>query len=153
MTCSGSGTSTRPRRFSHEAHRKMLRLHRAEQIDTGGDLVRIAAQGSNHRFIGTLIQSARPGGGTETSITALLRHPDWVEFSPQMELLRDLEVHVFSLGDYRPEEPVFILAVPPGTLRGGPGEEMPDSPLHQAIARAALHHGAALCHWHGRTQG
>ena len=128
--------------FSGWAHEEMERLDGAEQIDSGVDLLKIAGEGTDEKFIGMVIHLApeREDGPCEYIITCLHRDPRWVGLNPQLPYCRGLDVHILG----RPGRPEAVIALPPGTLRmGSPAEPRDDMGL--AIRETVMWHGASAC--------
>ena len=144
--------------FSMEAHDEVERLNSAEQIQENMDILPFAANGSNDKFIGMLIDMGELDEDDTDSdpeehgiiITCLYRDPDWVGFHEQLKWCRGLEVHVFGYND-APQEPQVILAVRPGNIEDiedYPGQTQPKNDINKAIQEATMWYGAVSCTWH-----
>ncbi len=144
--------------FSMDAHDEVERLNSAEQIQENMDILPFAANGSNDKFIGMLIDLGEPDeDDTESDpeehgiiITCLYRDPDWVGLHEQLRLCKDLEVHVFGYND-APQEPQVILAVRPGNIEhieDHPGQTEPQNEINKAIREATMWYGAVSCTFH-----
>ena len=143
--------------FSMEARDELTRLADAEQINNNMDILPFVVRGSDHRFIGIIIDLAdpreKPLKDQEDGliVTRLYRDPEWVGFNDQLKWCRDLEVHVFAYKG-EPEEPDVIIATRPGGLEGTPADDQNLSGLNEAIRDTVLWHGALSCTFHNDDQ-
>lgn len=145
--------------FSMEAHEQLAQLDDTEQINNNIDMLDLAANGTNEKFIGMLIDrrndrvddAGEPDNLEEEEdgiiVTCLYRDPEWVGLNEQLQDCRGLEVHVFSYKD-DPEEPYLIIAVRPGYIEGGAEQPQPQGEINEAVREATMWYEARSCTFH-----
>ena len=134
--------------FGLWSEQEIERLHNAEQLENGAQLLDIAEEGSNDRFIGMVIETPPEKGreeeGNRYVITILHRDPEWVGLNPYMSDCQGLELHL--LGEWENGNgPRVIAAVPPGVLNMEERTSEPHGELVRAIREVAAWHGAKTC--------
>ena len=148
--------------FSMGAHEEVVQLDDAEQINSNIDLLEVAGQGSDEKFIGMVLDRGEPPeddpddaeGDYGIILSCLYRNAGWVGLNEQLQWCRGLEIHVYC---YRgePEDPCVIIGVRPGNMVGAEDAVQPAGPqggLNEAIQEVVLYHGATKCVWHTRKR-
>ena len=109
--------------FTLWAREQFKQLVEAKQTSNGTDIIPIAADGTNNKYIGMIINTQKPAPKEPDNniddgaiiITRLYRDPEWIGLNNQLQYTRGLEVHVFPYKKV-PEEPYIIIAVQPGNM-------------------------------------
>ena len=147
------------RSFSRDAHQEFGELDDAEQINSNIDMLDLAGNGTDQKFIGMLIDrrndrfddAGEPDNQEEEDdgiiITCLYRDPEWVGLNEQLKFCQGMEIHVFSYRD-EPQEPHVIIAVRPGYMEDSQGQTEPQGDLNKAIWGATMWHRATSCAFH-----